>query len=106
MTKWAKRCFRRVHSERCRCQGAFLHLATVPSAVLKHGARRRRHFPPLQPQHDLVVQAQAARVQIRRADVYRVTDDEQFAVKHLGLVFEHVRTGPQQAPVEALRRQF
>ena len=60
----------------------------------------------VEPDHQLIVDVQAARVEVGRPHIDDVIGDDELRVEDLRLVFVNLHAGFQETPVETLPRQL
>ena len=70
--------------------------------ALKDFARSSRDLFIFEPDHEFIINVEAALVEVRRADINDVIDDDQLRVQDLRLILINVETTSEQTPIKTL----
>ena len=74
-------------------------------SILENGSGLLRHPAIRKPDHEFVINIDAARIEIGRSNVYRLIDNKQFRMENLRLVFLYLDSGSQQPGIQTLSRE-
>ena len=74
--------------------------------ILEYLARLSRHFGAFEADHQLVIDVQAALIEVGRANVHDIVNNDQLGMENLRLIFANLNSAFEQPAIKALRGEL
>jgi len=78
----------------------------MPEGVREYRPSLIGEFPILKTYHQLVVNLQTPLIEVRRAHIHDVVNDDEFRVEDLGLILKNLDAGFEESAIQTLTGQL